>query len=73
MREQKGKGTLGDNLITGAVMLVAYLIVNALAPAMNTRWQLLIALCAGGAASLVIYLVKKRKKEKEEEEKLPPI
>ena len=61
------------NWITAAVMMLAYLIVNLIAPEMETRWKLLIAILAAGAASVVIYLVKKRKAEKEEEEKLPPV
>ena len=61
------------NLITGVVMLLAYLAVNLIAPELSVRWKLLIAIFAGFAASAVIYSVIKRKKEKEEEDKLPPV
>ncbi len=73
MREQRGKNRLRENVITGAVMLLAWLIVRLLAPEMENRWSLLIALLAGVAASVVLYLVRKRQQEKEEEEKLPPV
>ena len=73
MREQRGRNRLTENLITGAVMLLTWLIVRQLAPEMENRWSMLIALLAGVAASAVIYLVRKKKKEKEEEEKLPPV
>ncbi len=73
MREQRGKNRLRENVITGAVMLLAWLIVRLLAPEMENRWSLLIALLAGVAASVVLYLVRKGQQEKEEEEKLPPV
>ena len=73
MTNQRGKKRLTDNLITGGAMLLAYLIVSLLAPEMNNRWKLLVALGGGFAASIVINLVRKRQKEKEEEEKLPPV
>ena len=73
MWRQREGNRLEDNLITGAVMLLAWLIVRLLAPEMENRWSLLIALLAGVAASVVLYLVRKRQQEKEEEEKLPPV
>ena len=73
MPEYRGRKRGVDNLIVGVVMVLAYLIVRLLAPEMDNRWKLLIALAAGFAASIVIILVRKKKKEKEEAEKLPPV
>ena len=61
------------NWITGVVMLLAYLLVSLLAPAMSARVKLLIALAAGLVSSVVIYHVKKKKQEEEEDNKLPPV
>ncbi|MBR0353775.1 MAG: hypothetical protein IJK35_00215 [Oscillospiraceae bacterium] len=73
MREQHESRWGAANWITGGVMLLAYLAVSLLAPEMNNRWKLLIALAAGIVTSVVIYLIRKKKQEKEEEEKLPPV
>ena len=68
-----------SNWITGAVMLLAYVAASLLAPEMDRRWRLLIALGAGLAAGLVCALLGRKKTEKirpgeaDEDDILPPL
>ena len=73
MRELRYRRFGRANWITGAVMLLAYLLTRRLFPALDNKYAVLIALLAAIVAGAVIYAVKLKKKEKEDAEKLPPI